>query len=93
MFEYLAEFKRIFVTGPQRSGTTICAIMIAKDIGYRWYKEHILKDMTVSEFRRFAQANKDFVMQCPSMCAYVHEVASSKDAVVLVKRAVKEIIA
>lgn len=93
MFKYLAEFKRIFVTGPQRSGTTICAIMIARDIGYKWYKEHVLKDMEVSEFMRFVQANRHFVMQCPSMCAHIHEVAGDKDAVVLVRRPVKEILA
>ncbi|MCW2309731.1 hypothetical protein [Rhodobium gokarnense] len=33
MFEHLARFPRIIVTGPHRSGTTICARMIAADTG------------------------------------------------------------
>jgi len=92
MFEYLREFKRIFVTGPQRSGTTICAIMIAKDLGYKWYKEHILKDMYPEQLKKFAQANKNFVLQCPTMCAYIHEIASHKDAVVFMRRPLREIL-
>lgn len=31
MFEHLAEYKKILVTGPHRSGTTIAAAMIAQD--------------------------------------------------------------
>lgn len=35
MFEHLGYWPRIVVTGPQRSGTTIAATMIAADLDYR----------------------------------------------------------
>ena len=39
MFEYLKEFPVVLVTGPQRSGTRICAKMIAHDTGHRFVDE------------------------------------------------------
>ena len=39
MFECLKKFNNIIVTGPQRSGTRICAKMIAKDTSKRYKDE------------------------------------------------------
>jgi len=92
MFEYLGDFKRVFVTGPHRSGTTICAIMIASDLGYKWYKEDVIGEKYPNELLKFANGNRNFVLQCPSMCPYMHEIASHKDAVVFMRRPLREII-
>lgn len=39
LFNYLKPFPYIFVTGPQRSGTTIAAYMISQDLGYDFFHE------------------------------------------------------
>jgi len=39
MFKYLTKYNHILVTGPQRSGTTIAAKMIAKDTRHKYIKE------------------------------------------------------
>lgn len=39
MFEYLGKFNQIIVTGPQRSGTNICAHAISHDLGYELIDE------------------------------------------------------
>lgn len=39
MFEHLAGYRSIIVTGPHRSGTTICAEMIGHDTGLTVYRE------------------------------------------------------
>jgi len=93
MFEYLAEFLKILVTGPQRSGTTICAAMIAEDLGYTFHPE---EDIGVSDLRKMEQlfqSEARFVLQCPSLMRYAEEVSAPDTAVVLMCRATEDIIA
>jgi hypothetical protein len=39
MFEHLSQYRVIIVTGPMRSGTTICGHMIAADTGKAYYDD------------------------------------------------------
>jgi hypothetical protein len=93
MFEDLARFKKILVSGPQRSGTTICASMIAQDLNYRLFDE---MEFDVDDLRKvFALVdNLDrIVVQCPSLSASLWMFSRPDTVVIFMKRNVEEIIA
>jgi hypothetical protein len=93
MFEHLATYRKILVSGPQRSGTTICAQMIAADLKYRYFDE---LDFDVDNIRRvFAvvDALDRIVVQCPSLAASLWMFSQPDVLVVFMKRDVQEIIA
>jgi hypothetical protein len=66
MFEHLAAYRRIVVTGPQRSGTRIGAQMVAADTGQRFVDEaeFLIKDSDL--FREFLEQD-GVVVQAPHM--------------------------
>ncbi len=93
MFDWLAEFDQILVTGPQRSGTRICAQMIAQDTGFHYVDE---VDFGVDSLYRLAALlaqPQRVVVQCPALCRYVHNLAHERMAVVLMRRDLEAIIA
>lgn len=76
MFEYLKEYKKIVVSGPQRSGTTICAKMIASDLCYTCLLEETFStNYNWGDFQRlFKSLLKDNckVCQIPALSPYLH---------------------
>jgi hypothetical protein len=92
MFEWLAKFERIFVTGPQRSGTRICAKMIARDTGYEFIDETQINMDSFYNFSSFLESKRKFVIQCPTLCRYIHFFGSEDNAIILMRRNVKDII-
>ena len=93
MFEHLVHFRAILVTGPQRSGTTIAARMIAHDTGLTFHPE---EDFGTTQPDRWKELVRDSggVIQCPAMCRYVHLYGQDDDvAVVMIWRPVLDIIA
>lgn len=93
MFEYLALFSKIFVTGPQRSGTTLVGAAIASDLGYWFYPEEQVRVHEWWRVERLWQRTTNFVLQAPALCRYAHKVSAPNVAVVLVRRNVDDIIA
>lgn len=76
MFEGLSKYQIILVTGPQRSGTTICAKMIARDTGHAYIDE---RDTAISDMDAFnyllvmaRRLKSKIVLQCPAICRYIH---------------------
>ena len=93
MFEELARFRIILVTGPQRSGTTLCARAIAHDTGHTYVDE---EEFAVHDRKLFGELarGKSLVIQCPAMARWIHEYAEGADtAVVWMLRPVREIVA
>ena len=99
MFEHLKEWQRILVTGPQRSGTTIAAKMIAHDTGHHL---HLEEDIHVDSLNflcrrlRISQGqSKPIVVQCPAMSMYANHFGVHDDrlAVVMMIRPLAEIAA
>lgn len=106
MFEHLAPFKRIIVTGPHRSGTTICARMIAADTGkvfvmerklgmlrFQGDTEPALERDTVLEW---LAAREDVVLQGATCFTWIDEIHSAfrpDIAVVFVVRSPEDIAA
>lgn len=92
MFEHLARYQRILVSGPQRSGTTIATEMIAADTGYRVVREEAFDVYDVVKLQTILHA-KNIVAQCPTMVAFLPELADENTLVVWMRRPVAEIIA
>ena len=65
-------FKRILVTGPQRSGTMIASKILANDLGLPHIDETAFDTHDFQKFHDKARNLPRFVMQCPTMAPYVH---------------------
>jgi hypothetical protein len=66
MFHELAKYRIIFVTGPNRSGTTICAQMIAHDTGHSFVIEDEFGFSRLVQLAAFVQSDcGPLVIQCP----------------------------
>lgn len=72
MFEFLRPFSKILVTGPQRSGTTIAAKMIAADLGLGFFSEEYVQVHDEAALRWVIQNDSQFVLQCPALQHAVH---------------------
>lgn len=94
MFEHLDNYSVVLVTGPQRSGTTIAARMIAHDTDLSYIDEQAFKATDVEKWRDIVERSLNVVIQCPGMCRWVHEYGDRDNvAVVMVCRPVEDIIA
>jgi len=92
MFEQLKLFKKIIVTGAQRSGTTICAQMIAHDLRLRYVDENEVGIADWVKIRRLVDSNQEFVLQCPQLSSKCHEYASNDVAIVFMLRDIEDIV-
>jgi hypothetical protein len=94
MFEDLTQFQRIVVSGPHRSGTTICGEMIAADTGYKALREEAFG---WSDENHFAQCllRTNVVLQAPFMAHRLHLLHETVDpqtvCVVMMMRAIGDI--
>jgi len=89
MFEHLKN-KRVLVTGPQRSGTTICAHMIAHDAGLDYVDECDIGVNHAHRARSMFASRKNFVLQAPGIAHVCHTI--NADCVVFMIRPVADII-
>jgi hypothetical protein len=87
MFEGLAEHDIILVTGPQRSGTQICARMIAQDTNRFYVDEARFNIWDYEKALAFAEENKPCVVQGPGLIEEAHVF----DNVVIMERDVADI--
>lgn len=92
MFEHLATFGTVLVTGPHRSGTTICAEMIAHDAGHAVYREESFGPDNVDAWLALIRRTCWAVIQCPSMCGHLSKVYGLNVAVVLMRRDMVDIL-
>lgn len=93
MFNWLSQFRTIFVTGPQRSGTRICAQMIAHDTGYEYVDENDFGMDSLYHLSSILENKVDLVVHCPVLCRHIHLLTDENSAVVLMRRNVEDIIA
>ena len=93
VFEYLASFSKIIVSGPQRSGTTLAAAAAASDLDYYFYPEEQIRVHELWRVKRLFGRTSEFVLQAPAICRYVHQFSEPDVAIVLVRRDIKDILA
>src|SRR4051794_28861524 len=101
LFGFLKDFRQIVVTGPQRSGTTICTHMVAADLGYTAIdetdkvfsaelKNRVNHLSDPGSLRRVLEEN-GIVVQAPSASAFCHQLPEAI-AVVFMIRPIDEIL-
>lgn len=93
MFEYLSEFDRVLVTGPQRSGTRITTTMIAHDLNYwTFYEEQVGTD-SLNRLWHTLETSRNIVVQCPALSCHAHLLGLNDEglAVVFMRRRLEEI--
>ena len=88
MFHELKRHDRIFVVGPQRSGTRIAATMIAYDTGHAMIDERVFACDCLSRFYEIVRESHggQVVIQAPGMTRWIHKFAEGTDAVVFMMR-------
>lgn len=73
LFEHLSGHHIILVTGPHRSGTTICAKMIAEDTGHRFVVEDDIEFSKLNLVQETLEVGDPVVIQCPFLMPIIHE--------------------
>lgn len=93
LFEHLAPYDRIFVTGPHRAGTTITTEMIANDLGLRCFREEVVGFNNEQAFRLLIndRSQRGYVLQCPALFHLIREVEDPRTAVVFMKRKTQDV--
>ncbi len=96
MFENLSNYQTILVTGPQRSGTTICAKMIACDTGHEFIGEESIVTNNLQALSHIlyltSKIKRKIVVQCPGLCRYIHLFGDENTLIVMVYRSIEAII-
>lgn len=92
-FANLIWFTRIYVTGPQRSGTTICARMICHDTGYQYIDSEQVNSHDGTWVRKHNAEKTRFVQHCPFLLRTIAGVSTVRTLVVVMRRDVDDIVA
>ena len=92
MFEHFKAFRNVIVTGPHRSGTTICAEMIAHDTGLEVVREERFACASEKGIR-ICLAAGDRVIQCPMGFDMMPSFSAADIAIVLMRRDLEELAA
>ena len=89
--ELFQGYKRIIITGPQRSGTTFTAKAIADTLNYKFVDE---AEFGINNFNRFKSelSEDNIVIQAPAMSSMVHMAAGEDDLVVFMSRKWSDIL-
>jgi len=92
MFEHLKEYDKILVSGPQRSGTRICAKMIANDLAYEYVDEDDFKISNLGRLKKVMEKSK-IVVHCPAVSRWLHELVANDVLIIFMRRDIEDIIA
>jgi len=84
LFGWMAQYKRIWVTGPQRSGTSITARMIAHDTGYAYQDGVPINKLRVEGLRRKQGSREGVVIQCPFAARNIDQIVEGDDQALVV---------
>ena len=83
------KFRRVLVTGPARSGTTITAKILAHELNFTYVDEKRIKWDNFDKLFTLYTTEKDFVLQAPAISAYCHMMPG---VVVFMRRPTEEIM-
>lgn len=92
----MAEYERVWVIGPQRSGTRIAAKIITLETGFRYVDETFFSIDSLSNLWRYMNQlhpGHKYVIQGPAITASVPFIAESGDLVVFMHRNIKDVVA
>ena len=93
-FDNFAMFSRIFVVGPQRSGTRIAAKMIAHDTGHEFIDERDFEiDSLTRLYELLMRKQEKIVVQAPGITRWIQDIVTEDDLAVFCNRSLQEIFA
>lgn len=87
------DFQKVLVTGPQRSGTTIAAHILAEELEYEYIDESVVGVADPGRMRDLLTDKDRIVVQCPGFSASVHHFATDDVLVVFMIRHPEDIAA
>lgn len=91
--EKIGSKKKIFVTGPERSGTRITARIIADLLEFRYIDEGFPHCYLHNNWKELILNHSNFVLQCPRHTCICHNFCFNEDAfVVFCRRNVEDIV-
>lgn len=91
-FEYLSQFPKIMVSGPQRSGTRLMSRHLSESLGIGLIYEEHYNFIDESLFFKCANFKEDAVIQAPGMSHLMHVLGEYDHvAVILMRRDLSEI--
>lgn len=86
-----SRFRVVVISGPQRSGTTIAARIIAAESGMQYVDENEYGTKAVDAWRELVKSGQGLVIHSPAMARWLHEVGDEDVAVVWLMRPLPEI--
>lgn len=86
-------FRKVLVTGPQRSGTTIGARVLAAELGYTFVSEKDVKTHSLARLHKRLFTWRREVIQGPCFGSICHYIDTPRTLVVFMRREVSEIVA
>jgi len=92
MFEDIG-FSKVLVTGPARSGTHICAVMVAYDTGLCFLPEQAFGCNDVKQFHHIYREYDNFVAPCNALRGYIGEFGQDDTLIIIKYRPAAEIVA
>lgn len=92
MFSHLSKYNRILVTGPQRSGTRICAKMIAYDTTFSYIDEADSSTGDIAIFKRSFSSHHNSIFHCPGMCYIIEQFSYPDTLIILIHRPISDIL-
>ena len=90
--EQARAFRKVLVTGPQRSGTTIATKILAFELGYRSVSEKDIKTHSLWRLHKRLLSLRREVIQGPCFGSICHYIDTPKTLVVFMRRDVNEIV-
>lgn len=93
LFASLARYRKILVTGPQRSGTTIVSRILAAESGYRCVDERDFGWRDIDRFEALVAEDDRMVIQCPGLSHTIERWASPDHLIVFMHRNPADIMA
>lgn len=90
-FEQYKNYKKILVTGPQRSGTTICAKILAAELNYTYVDERKVGVRSLTELFNKLSNESNIVIQGPAFCSCCQWIDSPETAIIIMRRDVNDI--
>lgn len=78
-------YSRVIVTGPQRSGTTYCAYILAKDLDYPHYDESVFNSGNYNKFKQYISKN-NYVLQTAVFTYCLQDIKLSSTLIIWMDR-------
>jgi len=91
-FDFLKSFKRIIVSGPQRSGTNLASQFLEHNLKYKYIDELEFDFYLESHFMKSLELNSEVIIQAPTMSHILHLIRTPSTFVFFCIRDVSDIV-